>query len=207
MSQTQTKNTQAQSAQAKNTQNTQTNNAQKYKLILQRLKEYSKVKGTGSAKGKQDEPSTIGRVQLLNEKGETLFKCYSCENGGESSDTPNQDKRIIARAYDLRFSSSGVNGDCARNFPQWQVKNNQCPVKINDGTSGANVVIWLTCKDKPEFAKRRIHLHSGNCPQHTLGCILLGYTDNKDGTISNSAKCVSDFFHTCKQDRCRKYHT
>lgn len=187
MSQTQTpQNTQA--------QNTQTNNTQTYKLILQRLKEYKRVKGTGSARDKPAEPSTIGRVQLLNQEGNTLFKCYSCENGGESSDTPNQDKRIIARTYDLRFSSSSVNGGTARNYPQWQVKNNQCPVKINDGTSGANVVIWLTCKDKPELAKRRIHLHSGNCPQHTLGCILLGYTDNKDGTISNSAKCVSDFF-------------
>lgn len=66
------------------TQNTQTN-AQKYKLIIQRLKEYSQVKGTGSAKGKPDEPSTIGEIRLLNDNGETLFKCYSCENGGPSA--------------------------------------------------------------------------------------------------------------------------
>lgn len=30
------------------------------------------------------------------------------ENGGESTDTPNQDKRIIARTYGLYWTESGV---------------------------------------------------------------------------------------------------
>lgn len=167
----------------------------KYRLIVQREKEYHNVKAIGSgARVKPDEEATISSVRLENESGEAIFKCFCCENGGESTDTPKQDKRVVARKYKLNWSSSGVNGGCARTFTQWQVKNPACPIKITDGTQGANVVIWLTTSELPSFAKRRIHIHSGSCPQHTEGCLLFAYTDNKNGTVSNSAKCINDFF-------------
>lgn len=182
----------------KNTQSTQTNNAQKpqYRLIIQRHTEYKNVKAIGTGAGvKPDEDATISSVRLENDKGESIFNCVCCENGGPSTDTPRQDKRIVARDnYKLNWSSSGVNGGTARSYPKWQAKNPACPVKVQDGTQGANIVIWVTCPTFSPFAKRRIHIHSGSCPQHTEGCLLFAYTDNKNGTVSNSAKCVNDFY-------------
>lgn len=177
---------------------TQANNAQKpqYRLIIQRHTEYQNVKAIGTGAGvKPDEDATISSVRLENDKGESLFNCICLENGGPSTDTPRQDKRIVARDnYKLNWSSSGVNGGTARAYPKWQVKNPACPVKVKDGTQGANIVIWVTCPTFSSFASRRIHIHSGSCPQHTEGCPLFAYTDNKNGTVSNSAKCVNDFY-------------
>ena len=167
-----------------------------YKLIVQRHTEYKNVKAIGTGAGvKPDEDATISSVRLENDKGESIFNCVCCENGGPSTDMPKQDKRIVARDnYSLRWTSSGVNGGCARNFTKWQVKNPACPVQIKDGTQGANVVIWITCPTFSSFARRRIHIHSGGCPQHTEGCLIFAYTDNRNGTVSNSAKCVNDFY-------------
>lgn len=180
------------------TQSTQTNNAQKpqYKLIVQRHTEYKNVKAIGTGAGvKPDEDATISSVRLENDKGESIFNCVCCENGGPSTDIARQDKRIVARDnYTLRWTSTGTNGGTARNYPKWQAKNPQCPIKVQDGTQGANIGIWINCPTFTAFNPRRIIIHSGGCPQHTEGCMLFAYTDNKNGTVSNSAKCVNDFY-------------
>lgn len=169
-----------------------------YKLILQRLKEYENVKHSTNPNAKT-ESSTIGEAKLV-EVGEdgkvlsTLWKAYTCENGGPSTDTSKQDKRVVARKYQLRWSSSKVNGGLTRAYPKWLRGSKDCPIKIDDGTTGPNVVLWMVCKDKPEFAKRRMHWHSGTCPQHTEGCILPALDDNGNGTTSRSAIAVNSLF-------------
>ena len=43
--------------------------------------------------------------------------------------------------------------------------------------------------------ERAILIHNGNTPNHTLGCILLGYTtDNKSG-VYNSKKCIAELMN------------
>lgn len=148
------------------------------KIILQRKKEYKDVKW----KDQKPENSTIGELIVENENGEIIFACVTCENGGESTDTPNQDKRIVAREYYLEWTDSSTNGATAKAYPKWKAKN------------GRNVAVWLKTQSLASFASRRILIHSGNAPTHTLGCILVGYVDNGNGTISNSSACVNDLF-------------
>ena len=48
--------------------------------------------------------------------------------------------------------------------------------------------------------ERAILIHNGNTPNHTLGCILLGYTtDNKSG-VYNSRKCIADLMKYVVED-------
>lgn len=148
-------------------------------LTLTRKQEYDVVKW----KDKPDEPAMIGELVATDESGAVLFKCATCENGGNETDEPNQDKRIVAREYQLEWSDSTTNGATAKAYPKWKHAN------------GRNIVLWLKCRELPRFASRRILIHSGNCPQHTEGCILLGYQDNGNGTISQSTACINDFFN------------
>lgn len=164
-----------------------------YRLELRRLKEYENVKHSTNPKAIV-ESSTIGKARLLDDKGEILWEAFTCENGGPSVDTPKQDKRVVARKYQLRWSSSSVNGGLTRGYPKWKADTELGKSLVKDGTTGPNIVLWMTCKDKPEFAKRRIHWHSGTCPQHTEGCILPAKIDNKNGTTSQSAVSVNSLF-------------
>ena len=148
-----------------------------FQITLQRKKEYKQV----AWQDKKPEDSTIGELQVEKD-GKVIFKCATCENGGESTDTPNQDKRIVAREYYLEWTDSSTNGATAKAYPKWKADN------------GRNVAVWLKTKELPSFASRRVLIHSGNAPTHTLGCILIGYTDNGNGTISNSSACVNDLF-------------
>ena len=147
-------------------------------IILQRKKEYKDVKW----KDQKPEDATIGELIVENEGGEIIFKCVTCENGGPSTDTPNQDKRIVAREYSLEWTDSSTNGATAKAYPKWKAKN------------GRNVAVWLKTASLPSFANRRVLIHSGNAPTHTLGCVLIGYVDSGNGTIANSSACVNDFF-------------
>lgn len=154
-------------------------------ITLQRKKEYDSVQKPPNAKtGRvyKTEPSTIGELIVENESGEIIFACVTCENGGPSTDTPNQDKRIVAREYYLEWTDSSTNGATAKAYPKWKAKN------------GRNVAVWLKTKDLPSFASRRVLIHSGNDPQSTEGCILVNYVDNGNGTCSDSTRCVNDLF-------------
>lgn len=163
-------------------------------LFLQRLKEYNNV--PAAKKGGKIEGSTIGKgILYANDKPESIiWKAVSCENAGPSTNESGKDRRPLARSYQLRWSSSNVNGGLTRAYPKWLVKNKDCPVKITDGTTGANVVIWTTCKDDSKHASRRIHIHSGTHPNHTEGCFLFAKIDNNDGTTSNSAVALNELF-------------
>ena len=147
-------------------------------ITLQRKKEYKDVKW----KDQKPEDSTIGELIVENEDGEIIFKCFTCENGGPSTDTPNQDKRIVAREYSLEWTDSSTNGATAKAYPKWKAKN------------GRNVAVWLKTSSLPSFASRRVLIHSGNAPQHTEACLLLNYADNGNGTCGDSTRCVNDFF-------------
>lgn len=147
----------------------------KYLLEVQRLKEFKEVKAKGTV-----EPSTIGRLTLTSEIGEELFSAYTCENIGPSTDVPNQDKRIVAREYYLEFTSTSKNN--TDKLGKWKKQ-----------------ALWIKCKDKPEFANRRILIHIGNYPQDTEGCILVGKTEGNNGTVSTSIDTIIKLFDKIKQ--------
>lgn len=144
-------------------------------ITLQRKKEYASVQKPPNAKtGRvyKTEPSTIGELIVENESGEIIFACVTCENGGPSTDTPNQDKRIVARTYQLYWTESSVA------LPkEWKPK---CISTYTDALAS--------------HKGRRIHIHIGNYPQDTEGCLLLGQVDNGNGTIGASTQAVKDFY-------------
>lgn len=155
-----------------------------HKIILKRKKEYENVnKPAKNDKTYKPESSTIGELIIQDESGKEIFKCVTCENGGESTDTPNQDKRIIARAYKLYWTESKV--ALPKDFKP------KC--------------ISLYTDELPSFKERRIHIHIGNYPQDTEGCLLLGYIDKGDGTIGESTKATNDFYKIVKSNEIQDF--
>ena len=143
-----------------------------YKLVLQRLKEYKNVK---DLKGKVED-STIGSIKLFDDD-KVLFEGYTCENIGPSTDKPKQDKRIIARTYDLEWTTTTKNDN--KTLGKWQ-----------------NNAILLTCdKELPNFRNRRILVHVGNGPGDTEGCILVGESETNSGLISKSIVAIIRLFN------------
>lgn len=149
-----------------------------YTLSLKRLSEHKDIQKPNVEK---IEDSTIGEVILTDSEGKELFKCYCCENIGPSTDTPNQDKRIIPRTYQLEWTSSSKNGSLAKKYPEFKLKD------------GRNKAIHVVTEELPSFANRRILIHVGNYPQDTEGCLLFGY-NTVNGIVSNSIECIKDFF-------------
>lgn len=162
----------------------------KYKIILQRQSEHKDVKKPNVTK---IEDSTLGKfsVNEIQENGtlKEIWGCFTCENIGPSTDTPRQDKRIVAREYKIEWTDSGKNASLAKSYPEYKLQN------------GRNVALWVTCdKELPSFRNRRILIHVGNYPQDTEGCILLGKNkDNKLGTISASIAACKEFFDLVKK--------
>lgn len=141
-------------------------------LIVERLKEFDKVT---DLKGRS-EPSTTGKVTLID-GDETIFKGFSCENAGPDTDTPKQDKRIVAREYDLAWTATSKNGNKA--LGKWQ-----------------NKALWVTCDGiLPNFRDRRILIHTGNFPTDTEGCILIGKSENKQGAVNSSVNAITELFN------------
>lgn len=145
------------------------------KLILQRLKEFKAVRDLVG----RVEPSTLGQIDLINDEGEIMFRGFTCENGGESSDESGKDKRIIAREYSLEWTKTQRNSNS----------------KLGEFK---NVALWLKTKDLPSFANRRILIHIGNFPSDTLGCILVGESMSNKGYINSSVNAIKRLFYKLK---------
>lgn len=146
-------------------------------IIIKRRKEYPEVVWYRGDKRLEPEPSTISDV-VIKRGDSIIYRCYCLENGGPSTDTPKQDKRIIARKYKLYETESTVS------LPKEFTKRN-----------GIKRCISLYTDELPSFKNRRIHIHIGNAPQDTEGCLLLGAVDNKNGTISGSTQTIRDVYN------------
>lgn len=154
-----------------------------FNIIIARQKEYAGIQKPNKTK---IEGSTVGIVNIYETAGrfypsgseKSLFECYSLENAGASTDIAGQDKRIIAREYNIEWTSTGV-----------------CVPKAYKGQG-----ILLSCDSVlPSFRRRRILIHIGNYPQDSEGCILLGKVDNSNGTIGKSTVAVEEFYNFVKE--------
>lgn len=179
-----------------------------YTATLQRIKEYSNITHTDNALRKvTTEGSTIGRFILKDENGAELFKCYSLENAGESTDKERLDKRIMPREYRVKWSFTGtsqglrVKGNfradalglsSAAFFEKYKdivdSKHHRC---LEWGFKNLGLLLWV--ESRPAFENRSIFIHNGNYPQDTKGCILLGYGADDRGIINDSSRCIEDF--------------
>lgn len=148
-------------------------------IIVKRKKEYKDVAWSRKGVTLKRENSTIGTVDVIKD-GKSVYKCFSCENGGPSTDASGHDRRIVARTYGLYETKSGV---C---LPK--------KYQLKDGTKRC---ISLFTDSLPSFIKRRIHIHIGNAPQDTEGCLLFGEVDNKNGTIGGSTNAITKIYDLC----------
>lgn len=144
-------------------------------IVVDRIKEYAGIK---KPRHNKVEGATIGILKMVDDKGKVVYKCFTLENEGSSTDTPKMDKRIIAREYNLEWTNTGVTVPPAYN--------------------GRGLL--LTCDYiLPKFRHRRILIHIGNYPQDTEGCLLLGEKDNLNGTIGFSTVAVKKFYDKVKE--------
>ncbi|CAK00338.1 DUF5675 family protein [Helicobacter acinonychis] len=115
---------------------------------------------------------------------DALLSCFSLENSGEGTDTPNLDKPIIAREYQLAWS------DTSCTVPK-EYQNKKCNNQRHEA-------LQLVDKNHKDFAKRKILIHVGNSAHDTLGCILLGMQHDED-MIYKSSEAVKRFFDLVKE--------
>ena len=155
-----------------------------YCLHIKRFKECKDVIKPGYL---FTEDSTISTVELYDRDvdGRTLWKGFACENIGPSTDQSGTDKRIVAREYKLKWRASGKNGAVAKRYPQWKL-------------DGRNTAIHVVTDEVPGFNDRLILIHSGNYPQDSLGCILVGLSE-VGGAVSNSVEAIHQLFTKIKE--------
>ncbi len=116
-------------------------------------------------------------------KEKALFSCFSLENSGEPTDTPNLDKPIIARDYQLEWS------DTSCTVPK-EYQNKKCNNKRHE-------VLQLVDPNSKDFKNRKILIHVGNSAHDTLGCVLLGMQHDEE-MIYKSSEAVKKFFDLVK---------
>lgn len=138
-------------------------------LELTRIAEYRNVK---DLKGRTED-STIGTL-ILKDADKVLFKGFSCENTGPSTDESGKDRRIVGGKYSLEWANSTKNSN--KKLGRWQ-----------------NKVLWV--KRDEAFNKRLIRIHVGNFPTDTEGCILPGLSENKKGAVNSSVNAVIELFN------------
>lgn len=146
-----------------------------YYIYVKRIKEYVGIRKPRKAK---IEGATIGELLIKDTHNKILFKCFTLENEGSSTDTPRLDKRIMPRTYRIEWTNTSVT--------------------LPSEYKGRGLL--LTCDSiLPKFRDRRILIHIGNYPQDTEGCLLLGKGDNRNGTISQSTLAVKQFYDIIKE--------
>lgn len=114
---------------------------------------------------------TIGKFCLLSSENVELLSGYTLEPAGEDTLKAGQDKRIPQGRYHATWKIYS---------PKFK---RHLPTLFNDEVNKA----------------RRILIHSGNIPDHTSGCILLGgnYTN---GGVWNSRDTFAKFEAIVKRD-------
>lgn len=184
----------------------------RYIATLQRIKEYDKVTHYDAGLKKvTTEGSTIGKFSVFDtQENKELFKCYSLENAGPSTDESRVDKRIAPREYRVKWAFTGTSQGLAKggNFradkgtsaeeAQWffekykDIVDEKLFVRFNEwGMRSLGLLLWL--EKMPSFEQRCIFIHNGNYPQDTKGCLLLGYGADDTGIINQSSRCIEDF--------------
>lgn len=145
------------------------------KLVVRREKEYENITKPGKQKV---EGSTIGYAEFYDNEGKRVWTCVTLENAGPSTDTPGQDKRIVARSYVCKYSATSVT--------------------LPKNAKGLGILLCRT-DDNGAFEKRRILVHIGNYPQDTEGCLLLGSSTTGKGTINESTRACEKFYSLVEQ--------
>lgn len=153
----------------------------KFNCVLQRIAEFEDVRKVPFY---DLEPSTIGEFKVFDESGREIFTSFCVENGGESTDTPQRDKRIVAREYFLKWSKTTIS------IPKKYRDSKRVP---KEELLGCGLLLWTP--KMPSFEKRRVLIHIGNYPQDTEGCLLLcKYWNGKSGYANNSRLAVEEFY-------------
>lgn len=114
---------------------------------------------------------TIGQFIVEGDNGKILLRGYTLEPAGPDTTERMKDKRIPEGRYNLDWHYSP-------RFKGWY------PRLYND----------LVPKD------RYILIHSGNYPEHTEGCILLGDRADSRG-VYNSKAMVSNFISLIRNNQ------
>ena len=109
---------------------------------------------------------TIGKLTIMDD-GKRLFECFTLEPAGGDTTQRGKDRRIPAGSYKMQWYASPS-------------QKRMCPLLYNE----------LVPKD------RYILIHTGNIPQETSGCILLG-DGYSAAEVSNSVQTYNAFFKIC----------
>ena len=109
---------------------------------------------------------TIGKLTITDD-GKRLFECFTLEPAGGDTTQRGKDRRIPAGRYLMQWYASPS-------------QKRMCPLLFNE----------LVPKS------RYILIHTGNYPQDTSGCILVGDGHNAAG-VTNSIKTYNALFKIC----------
>lgn len=146
-------------------------------MFIVEIKRFKEIKEVRKPNVKKVEPATLSHLTVYDEKTpkKTLFKCYVMENGGPSTDVRGQDKRILPGNYNLYKTPSSV-----------------CLPKIYKGHA---ISLYRKGEKDDYFKKRKIHIHIGNYPQDSEGCLLPAYKFDKTlNRTLESNPCVRDLY-------------